>query len=349
MRPITEVLDEEFKKPEILSLSDVSIEEGDKYLKAGMASDIWPKARAQFDLTEFLSSPFTLRLLERALPTLLMNVEMIDLDRLYEWAIQSMLLRDGRVPKEGIEPALQALERFGLEADSSDRTWTSAALACGILAVNERNRLGFQHRSVAEFFWARALFRQLAEFDASVLARLDLIGGYNICRFLVPRLRRGFDVVARKQERYEAHWVNISEFRSFCDETGWRRGVGYGYHPYRTGIDAPPYATDSSLELEARGFDPSGRQLGPATRISWFDALQYCRWSGRKMLSCGVDSVQVQVFIDKPRYTWGSDWHDERKAYVTVLEIGPSGNVDRSIGVNPDFRSESIGLAVTNL
>jgi hypothetical protein len=343
---ITQALEGDFPKPEILSLCDVTIEDGDSFLRQGAAGNIWPRAQQQFDLSEFLRSPFTLRLLERALPTLLANAGVVDLDGLYEAAIRSMLLRDGRVPKEGIDAALQALEYFSFGSEVADRAWINAALSCGVLVVNDRKTVRFQHRSLVEFFFARAVARQMAAFDASVLARLDLIGGFNICRFLVPRLRRTFDVIAGRQLDSPAHWVTCGEFKSFCDDSGWRHGLGYGYHPYEASADAPQYATDADLQLERAGFDPDASPDAPAARISWFDALQYCRWSGHKMLPGTTDDGPVEVSKGMPSYSWAAAWNDERNAWVTALRLHSSGAFDRVIGVNPDYRSTSIGLAI---
>jgi NACHT domain len=343
---ITAALEGHFPKPEILSLCDVSIEEGENYLSRGLSSNVWPDVKKQFDLTEFLRSPFTLRLLERALPSLLATTGAIDLNQLYEAAMHSMLLRDSRVPREGLENILQALALFSLTGNIADRTWTNAALSCGILSLDEHDTLRFQHKSLAEFFFARALTAQIAAFDASILARLDLIGGYNICRFLVPRLRTSFDIAASALDNFEARWLTHGEFKRFCDQTGWRRGVGYGYHPYRSGVDAPPYSSKAGLQLETKGFDRSASEAVPATRISWFDALQYCRWSGQKMLAETSPAGRIKAPDGKLRYCWAANWYDERRAYISALEFDASGHLSGSIGVNPDYRSESIGLAL---
>jgi NACHT domain len=98
---ITLALEGEFTKPEILLLCDVMIEDADRYLSQGTSSNVWPSAKDRQELADFLKSPFTLRLLERALPEILTKADVLDLDRLYEVAIRSMLLRDGRISQGG--------------------------------------------------------------------------------------------------------------------------------------------------------------------------------------------------------------------------------------------------------
>lgn len=91
---ISAALEGGFDKPEVLALCDVAIEEGERYLSTGTAGNVWPTARGQLDLSEFMRSPFTLRMLERALPSLLAQSGLVDLDKLYDVAIKAMLLKD---------------------------------------------------------------------------------------------------------------------------------------------------------------------------------------------------------------------------------------------------------------
>jgi hypothetical protein len=346
-RAITLALEGEFKKPEILSLCDVMIEDADRYLRQGMSSNVWPGAKERRELADFLKSPFTLRLLERALPEILTKAEILDLDRLYEVAIQSMLLRDGRISKEGLESTLEALERFVLSGAILDHASVSAGLACGILARHDNAQIAFQHRSFAEFFLSRLIFRQLSEFNARILGRLDLIGGFNICRFLIPRLRRGFPETIAAADVPAMRWVTQQEYISFCTETGWRNGVGYGYHPYAGEEETPRFTTERDLMLERSGFDFNDSSVRAATSISWFDAFQYCRASGRKMVASGSKAwAEIELANAAPIYSWAAEWQDERRAYVAAMKRAENGAFSTVIGINPDYRAKDLGLAV---
>jgi Sulfatase-modifying factor enzyme 1 len=339
-------LGEQVTKPEVLTLCDVSIDESEKFLSRGPAGNIWPVARERFNLTEFVKSPFTLKLLERALPALLSKAELLDLDRLYEVAITAMLKRDGRIGDEYIDTAMEALENLVMQGTTKNQNAEVAGISCGILIQKSATHTQFQHRSLAEFFFSRALFRELAKYDSTTLARMDLIRGFNICRFLVPRIKRNYQLRAEGNQVGIARWVTSREFVEFCRRTGWRLNR-WGWTPYEAEVAKVEYASEASLEIEHDSIDLTKPNDTPATGISWFDAVQYCRWAGRKLLSSDLIALMKFGCSElQPRYSWALDWNDEKKGYVEGLVVEVNGDVTRAIGINPDYRSRSLGIGV---
>jgi hypothetical protein len=277
---------------------------------------------------------------------LLSKAELLDLDRLYEVAIAAMLKRDGRIGDDYMDTAMEALEDIVMRGATKDRTAEAAGISCGILAQGSATPTQFQHRSLAEFFFSRALFRELARYESTTLARIDLIRGFNICRFLVPRIRRNYQLRADGKQGRVARWVTSREFVEFCRRTGWRQNR-WGWTPYEPEVGKVDYASEASLQIENDSIDLTNPNGAPATSISWFDAVQYCRWAGRKLLT--NDSTALMRFDcseAQPRYSWALDWNDERRGYVEGLVIGANGDVTGAIGINPDYRSRSLGIAV---
>ena len=164
--------------------------------------------------------------------------------------------------------------------------------------------------------------------------------------FLSPETSRELGVRVGNWGRRKAYWLKVRDFKSFCEETGWRRGLGYGYHPYEDQSKAPQYTTEGALPLEREGFELRRDGSAAATGISWFDAVQYCRWSSQQMLPAEPEGNRAETGCEVPRYSWSADWHSERNAYMTAIEFDDAGVPTRSVGINSDYRSERLGLAL---
>jgi hypothetical protein len=330
--------------PELMTLCDIDLTQAETYLQRGIAGAAWSKTERSHNIFTFMTSPFTLRMLERALPVILSQHEQIDLDMLYEIGIKSMLLRDGRLTDAAVEAALGTYEELAGGAPQASKSEPMrAGMACGLLREIGSGGVTFHHRSFLEFFLSRRLFGQMSDFDASLLARLDLIGGFNVCRFLVPRLRSNLDISAIGDTVKGLAWLTETAYAEFCKATGWRHGVGYGIHPYFERSDSPLYSTEPDLLLDGEGFSSEGRDEGLATRVSWFDAIMYCRWSGRRLLhSDQLAGIDQGITQGRMVYSWADDWNNEKRAYIAAHCFNDDGS--RIVGLNPDFRSKDLGI-----
>src|SRR4030095_3313521 len=70
-----------------------------------------------------------------------------------------------------------------------DPNYLSMFLNAGLVRDHDGS-VELSHYSLDEFFMSRILRTQLLDYDARMLSRLDLIGAYNVNRFLVPMLRK---------------------------------------------------------------------------------------------------------------------------------------------------------------
>ncbi|ANP45662.1 hypothetical protein ATE48_06870 [Candidatus Viadribacter manganicus] len=320
-------------RPAFLKLTEVKENDARRYL-SGLNEAMAREVERRPDLAQFARAPFTLRLLETALPLMLDEGGVVDLDRLYETAISATLLRDHRIARKDVDYALNTLSLCALSRVAPPDDIAEAALACGMLVEADNGAFSFRHNSYFEFFLSRAIAIEMADYRSIALARFNLIGAYNVCRFLVPRLKRGYDVGA--VHAGAPSYVSGASFADFCKKTGWRMQTGFGHHP----PSALGYTSVQGIALDRDGFALDAGGAEPAANISWFDAFQYCKWSNRVMLASNANACEAGAPVLD--YSWAHEWHDESRAYLGLLPI----RVGESGGANPDFRSAKVGLVV---
>ncbi len=220
--------------------------------------------------------------------------------------------------------------------------------------------LEFTHYSFSEFFLAKFICKELLDYNASTIARLNLIGYYDVNRFLVPMLQKVIQHKKQKSSRGKttkilangkifllSELVDRRLYREFLNSTGWRRSIGHGIHPsYEAPNGTPCFSSniDQYVFFGANMNRIEKTDDTPATGISWYDAYQYCRWKGGRL----PNQEEVKAFIDRqkinhPRYLWGWEWYDETRSHISII---PSNKRQEVVGVNPDYRNTLIGFCV---
>src|SRR5262249_26032778 len=122
-----------------------------------------------------------------------------------------------------------------------DSTYDRILMHAGLLRESEDRFVEFTHYSLFEYFLAKAVYKDLLKYDASLLAGLDLIGAYNINRFLVPMLRktkpestRGIPTTRFANSPETNAYTGLITRRlysRFTTDTKWRWATGHGIHP----------------------------------------------------------------------------------------------------------------------
>jgi hypothetical protein len=349
-------------------IKDIEPEEADVYLSNSSASELWETVSSQQAFRELANIPFTLFLLEQALPSLSAQTGIPTLPGLYRAAVLSWLLRDRAAASIGNERLVRRLEDLA-ESIFSGLASTSPGddevlVNAGLLYRSGPDGLTFRHFSLFEYFIACVLHRQLIGYSAVRLSRLNLVFMYNVNRFLIPLLLEycGATRTADNQDRtrFRAEvlarngCVSANAFVQFICETHWREREGYGIWTVKTAEDGTvPFdgqdrdlETSLGLDSELWSAMPSlTDRAAPVTGISWYDAFQCCRWAGGRLPTADELSCASTEESDGTMYEWSCTWMDERCSRMAV--VCTSGRAKGSLqGVNPDMRSELVGFRV---
>jgi SEFIR domain/NACHT domain len=282
--------------------------------------------------------PVIVRFLELALPELHGADGRVELDELYTAAMRSLILRDPVFGKQNIDMVWKLLVRFASGRPLTDEQ-AGPLVHAGLLSETPRGGYAWSHVSIRDFFLSLSLLDELTRFDASTLARLDLIGAYNINRFLLPRCRR---TLSRMDEPDNIRPVRSDEYRRFLAATGWRRKTQYGTRPGYVAKDGTGFTSGvENLAPEADAWPESQTDQEHVCGLSWYDAFVYCLWSRQRL----PRAVEIGEYVRLPResWVWCADWTEESKAHVAVVTFDKSGRAVKG-GINPDFRHSRIGL-----
>jgi hypothetical protein len=169
-----------------LVISEVRFGDANWYLKNSAVGELWKTVSSQIGVRELVHAPFTMYMLEQAMAHL--PGPELDLPRLYSTAVDVWLKRSGGLVRD----RTRLLEWLASYAASeiqlgSDPAAEAEAASIGVLAPTSAG-YSFRHFSLAEYFYAQALYRGLCKFSSSLLARSDLVYAFNVNRFLIPLL-----------------------------------------------------------------------------------------------------------------------------------------------------------------
>jgi hypothetical protein len=325
-----------------IELTELTKAQARTYLSGAVGEEAACTYAAEHVLDNLPRVPMILRCLELALPELSSSKGEIDLEQLYSIAIKAWIIRDPSFAGRDIKSIWEALcttQSLG-SVPNSDRALLSMLIHSGLVVQTPSGWHTWAHYSVGEFFLACALFEEIRKFNAATLAKLNLIGSYNINRFLVPMCRRQFlpSCTARR-----ARPVSASQYGAFLRATGWRRTSGYGKHPSYTAQDGTGFISGiNDLEPERDVQPPAELVDLPVCGLSWYDAFAYCFWSGESL----PDTKHLHTYspLLPGFWYWCMDWNDERKAHVAVAKSRQDSETLHCGGVNPDFRHSRIGL-----
>lgn len=301
-------------------------------------------------LNRFPKVPVILRLLSVALPQFkYRGTNSFDVDELYELAIRTWLGREPYLPDNGIDKImilLTSLPFYWLKVEKELDHFAPLLVHSGLWEKLPNGMYRWFHQSLAEYFLARKLFEEIVSFNANTLSRLDLIGGYNTNRFLVPMLRRRMRA-GKKQTPGPLAFISAGSYNIFLHKTGWRKKTGYGHHPGFISKDGTGYVSDTE-QIRPSGYVTPDVRLPEhmVTSLSWYDAVAYCLWSGK----CLPDAATIASGSKDNalmRWVWCSDWHNETNAHIAIAQVTQqNAGYNYTSGANPDFRHPDIGLAV---
>lgn len=331
------------RKLELLEIKELTEGQAKTYLVNNVGRNAANDHTAAYVLANLPRVPVILRFLQLALPKLQGSSGKIDLDQLYLIAIQAWLLRDTAFADQDLDDVwreIRSNRSFG-SLQITKKHYLDRLAHAGLATRTPRGDYTWSHFSINEFFFANSLFNEICSFEALILSRLDLIGGYNINRFLLPMCRRTLRSPVYTEP---ARPVTRDAYEDFLIATGWRRNSGYGIHPKYVARDGIGFISGiRDLEPEPYASPEKGNRKELVCGLSWYDAFAYCLWSGDSMPDSrqfGCDSS-----ILSGRWYWCSDWVDERKAHVAVAANDTVSSELRIGGVNPDVRHSQIGLA----
>jgi hypothetical protein len=325
---------------ESLEIVELSKERARQYVVEAAGDECADNPAIEYVLSNLPRVPMILRFLQLALPELRDACGRTDLDELYAAAMRTWILRDPAFGAEGLDRVWESIKRLAsaLSRRAGD-TDSDRLVHSGLLAKTSWGSYSWAHSSIGEFFYSLSLFDELSAFDSSKLSRLDMISGYNINRFLVPRCRRALKVFG---EPVTMQPVTCGQYVAFLKATGWRSITGYGLHPSYIAEDGTGFTSGTEDLVPERRAEPDIRnELGFVSGLSWYDAFAYCLWSGQRLPK--ADEVKAGHSLLRDYWVWSSDWNDEPKAHIAVVTADRMGSVCRG-GVNPDFRHSRIGL-----
>ena len=330
---------------EQIELVDLTKEQAWEYLLETVGRHYAQNPATSYVIKNLPRVPVILRFLELALPEL-GSIGRVDLDELYSVALQAWVLRDPAFINQDVDTIWEELKtNHSVYFDYvviKDETILDRLVHSGLLSRTPSGAYRWSHFSIAEFFLANSLCEEISMFNANTLAGLNLIGSYNINRFLVPLCRR--KLLAPKQNEV-LRLVTSNQYDTFLEETGWRRMSGYGFHPSYIAKDGTGF-TSGIDNLKPEPYTrPKQEQSGiPVCGLSWYDAFAYCLWSGESLPKSTRFPCESSL-LQEGLWYWCIDWSNERKAHVAVSMYGLEKNKLQQGGVNPDFRHSRIALA----
>ena len=349
---------------EQIRILDVPEERADSYLLQSEAASSWEKVRTEIAYKQLARVPFTIYLLQEALPRLNTPQSDTTLPLLYLKAVESWLLRSGRPPEE-VDEALSRLESLALamlfQHTMSQMTEIDESLRrAGILVHQPSSTYAFRHYSLAEYFLCRIVVRQMAQYSSALLSRLDLIYANSMNRFLIPMLRTEFEKPSPSPENTEtgSRLVTFKDFRKFMTLTGWR-SEGYGtWVSLRCADGTSPWEGQSTRRQQRTISDvfveeEAATSDSPVTGISWYDAFQYCRWSGGRLATAN-ELTTLRPLAGDYDSEWSSSWYKESAGLMSVVrtESGqrqPAGSArspTQTEGLNPDLRLRGLSFRI---
>jgi hypothetical protein len=350
--------------PEQIRILDVPQDLADSYLLQSPASKSWQEVRAQAAYRQLARVPFTIYLLQEALPRLSTSQTHATLPLLYSQAAESWLLRSG-LSRQEVERALARLESLAvallfqhevgpmMEVDED-------LIRAGILVRLATDSYAFRHYSFGEYFLCRVVTKQMAEYSSSLLSRLDLIYANSLNRFLVPTLCAEFENTLPSSGKTEisSRVVSFRDFRRFMESTGWRK-KGYGrWIRLQCADGTSPWddpnahrseRTVSNVFIEQETAAPEG----PVAGACWYDAFQYCRWNGGRLPTYN-EVISLGPLAGGCGSEWTSSWYNEPSGLITVVSIdGDQHQQDIRVstavhaeGINPDLRFRDLGFRI---
>lgn len=354
----------EYAGVEQIRILDVPQDLADSYLLHSPASNSWQKVRAEAAYLQLARVPFTIYLLQEALPRLSTSQTHATLPLLYSQAAESWLLRSGRSRQE-VERALARLESLAvallfehevgpvMEADED-------LIRSGILVRLADNDYAFRHYSFAEYFLCCVVVKQMAQYSSSLLSRLDLIYANSLNRFLVPMLCAEFENALPSSGKTEVscRLVSFRDFREFMTSTGWRK-EGYGRWirlqcadgtlPW----DGPNAHRSERTVSNVLKEQETAASESPVAGASWYDAFQYCRWNGGR-LPTHSEFISLGPLAGGCGSEWTSSWYNEPSGLIAVVRTNgdqrqrgiQAATAIHAEGINPDLRFRDLGFRV---
>jgi len=101
-----------------------------------------------------------------------------------------------------------------------------------------------------------------------------------------------------------------AEYKKFIDDTGYQ--VPYLGYPWSQKYDWH------------NGMYPGGMGDHPVVLVSWYDAVAYCQWAGKR-LPTEAEWEKAARGTDGRLWPWGDEWDPKKAACCGVGDIQPAG------------------------
>lgn len=325
----------------ILAVEPVSASDASSFLQGGnLTGSLVEKALASRAIRPFLSTPFTIRMLQVALPGLLEEPTLAITD-LYRTYIRAALLRQDRsLHEEDLEAVVVDLRKLACDRQHALAPMHETLARDAELLSQARGRADFFHYTLWEYFLALEVLAQISRLESTLLSSLDLVGAYNVNRMLVPMILRALEQ-GRRSSSTEVRAVPSDEYRRYLLSTRWRAESGYGVHPSMTmSFDGTPSASFLVTSDQVASIHEDRRHgIDVASGLSWYDAAAFSMHAGLRL---PTSAEARQLTSRGPYLFWCSDWDNEEISHVRVFNA--QGNSVE--GLNPDVRLPNAALAV---
>ena len=340
--------------PHFLFIDNLKQENIEYFFNNSDIKENWRSYKYKKQIFDLVKQPVLLRLFEMLLNEYKDDVSINTIYEIYEKALTVWLYRDkclNITSQKKVRDWLMFCEEifsqmfpynyFLLNDDTKieSRDKLNGLLHIDIFNLINKNIITFSHQSLYEYFYSRKLLSELLDYNSRLLAKSNLIYIYQVNRFIVPQLVRLTKNSENPQKRITS-FIKEDEYNQFVEDSNWRKEKVYGQWLHFNSPDGTFPTSDRemiySLDTNPKVHTDSEHKI--ISGISWYDAIQYCRWHNARLLTW---NEAIENKSDHSELMeWTSDWYDEKKSQIAVIQGG------KAIGLNPDLRDKNLSFRI---